>query len=112
MLILLIFLSTPIRIEAGRELTNPWFSATKPAPQGTITKLIRERKEKPQKRPEKCGFFWRHVEIAAENAVPGRGASHSSGFRMWRTGAQHPDEIGTYAALPQGESAQRVARSA
>jgi len=44
MLILLIFLSTPIRIEAGRELTAPCFPAEKLGPQGTITKGIAERK--------------------------------------------------------------------
>jgi hypothetical protein len=56
MLILLNFLSTPIRIEAGREPTTPLFMCGKPGPQGTIAKEIAERKEKPQKRPEKCGF--------------------------------------------------------
>jgi hypothetical protein len=50
------FFSTPIRIEAGRELTTPCFAA-KPGPKGTIAKEIAERKEESQKRLEKCGFF-------------------------------------------------------
>jgi len=56
MLILLNLLFTPIRIEAGREPTTPCLFAEKPGPDGTIAKEMAERKEKPQKRPEKCGF--------------------------------------------------------
>jgi hypothetical protein len=45
------------------------FFREKLGPQGTIAKEKGERKEKSQKRLEKCKFFWRHVEIAAENAA-------------------------------------------
>jgi hypothetical protein len=58
LLILLICLSTPIQIEAGRKSTTPCFSAERPGPRGTIAKENGERKEKPQKRQEKCRFFW------------------------------------------------------
>jgi hypothetical protein len=44
-------------------------SREKLGPEATIDKESEERKEKSQKTPEKCDFFWRHVEIAAENAV-------------------------------------------
>jgi hypothetical protein len=44
-------------------------SREKLGPEATINKENEERKEKSQKTPEKCDFFWRHVEIAAENAV-------------------------------------------
>jgi hypothetical protein len=44
-------------------------SREKLGPEATIDKENEERKEKSQKTPEKCDFFWRHVEIAAENAV-------------------------------------------
>jgi len=44
-------------------------SPKKLGPQGTIAKVIAERKEKSQKRLEKCKFFWRGVEITAENAA-------------------------------------------
>jgi hypothetical protein len=57
MLILLNLLFTPIRIEAGRELTPPCLFAEKPGPQGTIAKETAERKKKSQKRPEKCDIF-------------------------------------------------------
>jgi hypothetical protein len=57
LLILLICLSTSIRIEAGRKSTTPCFSAERPGPKWTIAKEKGERKEKSQKRPEKCGFF-------------------------------------------------------
>jgi hypothetical protein len=57
MLILLIFSFHSDTIEAGREPTTPYLSAEKLGPQGTIAKLGRERKEKPQKRLEKCVFF-------------------------------------------------------
>jgi len=57
MLILLIFFSTPNRIEAGHEPTTPYLSPEKPGPQRTIAKENGERKEKSQKRPEKCDFF-------------------------------------------------------
>jgi len=30
----------------------------RPGPLGTIAKVVKERKEKPQKRLEKCAFFW------------------------------------------------------
>jgi len=61
------FFSTPIRIEAGRELTTPCFAA-KPGPKGTIAKEMAERKEESQKRLKKCGFSWGCVEIAAKTA--------------------------------------------
>jgi hypothetical protein len=44
------------------------FFCEKPGPNWTIAKGIAERKEKPQKRLEKCGFFWRGVEITAKTA--------------------------------------------
>jgi hypothetical protein len=53
MLILLILLFTPMRIEAGREPTTPCLSAEKLGPQRTIAKEMAERKAKSQKRPEK-----------------------------------------------------------
>jgi len=68
MLILLIFLSTSMRIEAGRELTTPIDLRKKPGPQGTIAKTWAKRKQKSQKRPEKCRFFAGGVEIAAKTA--------------------------------------------
>ena len=37
-------------------------------PAWTIAKVKRERKEKSQKRLEKCDFFGRHVEITAKTA--------------------------------------------
>jgi hypothetical protein len=57
MLILLNLLFTPIRIEAGREPTTPYLSAEKPGPHETIANEMAERKEKSQKRLEKCEFF-------------------------------------------------------
>jgi hypothetical protein len=57
MLILLIFLSTPISNRSRPRANYPWFSAEKLGPQGTIAKENGERKEKSQKRPEKCKFF-------------------------------------------------------
>jgi len=51
MLILLIFLSTPIRIEAGREPNTPHLPAEKLGPEGTIAKEKAERKAKSQKSP-------------------------------------------------------------
>jgi hypothetical protein len=67
MLILLIFLSTPNRIEAGRERTSPFFSE-KLGPQGTIAKETGERKEKTAKKAGKMQIFWRRVENAAKTA--------------------------------------------
>jgi hypothetical protein len=37
-------------------------------PFGTIAKVARERKEKPQKRLEKCGFLPRRSQITCGNA--------------------------------------------
>src|SRR5258708_13458528 len=71
MLILLIFLSTPIDSNRSRPRADyPWFSAKKLGPQRTIAKENGERREKSQKRREKCGFFWMGVEIAAKTAAP------------------------------------------
>jgi hypothetical protein len=48
----------PPRKERGRPRAYyPRFSAEKLGPFRTIAKVKVERKEKPQKRPEKCGFF-------------------------------------------------------
>jgi hypothetical protein len=57
-------------------------SAEKLGPQGTIAKEKGERKEKSQKRLEKCGFFWRRVENTAKNAVLRARLRPSNGFRM------------------------------
>jgi hypothetical protein len=52
----------PPRNERGRpRAKNPCFAAEKLGPLGTIAKLKGERKEKSQKRPEKCGFFERRL---------------------------------------------------
>jgi hypothetical protein len=47
----------PDVIGTGRERNYPIFFCEKLGPQGTIAKAKVERKEKSQKRPEKCGFF-------------------------------------------------------
>jgi len=47
----------------------PCFSAKRLEPEGTIAKETQERKEKSQKRPEKCEFFQGGVEITAKNAA-------------------------------------------
>jgi hypothetical protein len=55
MLILLIFFS--LRFESKQAASPlPLFAPEKPGPQGTIAKEMAERKEKSQKRPEKCEF--------------------------------------------------------
>jgi hypothetical protein len=43
-------------------------SCGKLGPKATIAKVKVERKEKSQKRPGKCNFFMRHVEITAKTA--------------------------------------------
>jgi len=64
----------------------PCFSFEKLGPQRTIAKGKAERKEKSQKRPEKCRFFWERVEITAETAGCKR-FEHGSGGGMGRIGA-------------------------
>jgi hypothetical protein len=59
MLILLNFLFTPIRIEAGRESTTPYLSVEKPGPQATIAKEMAERKAKIAKKAGKMQIFLR-----------------------------------------------------
>src|SRR5207245_4109673 len=105
MLILLIFLSTPIDSNRSRPRADyPWFSAKKLGPQRTIAKENGERKEKSQKRREKCGFFWMGVEIAAKTAAPSVSTRAGGGAGMEESGGQPPhSKLG---------AADRVARSA
>jgi hypothetical protein len=77
MLILLIFLSTPMQSKQAASRLPPLLSG-KLGPQGTIAKPGRERKEKSQKRPEKCRFFWGRVEITRKNAVLARSRTGKS----------------------------------
>src|SRR6266705_3128156 len=80
----------------------PCFSAKRLEPEGTIAKETQERKEKSQKRPEKCHFFSEGVEITAKNALwrralfrnarPGPNCTKLS--RMYRTGSsQTPSKV-------------------
>jgi len=94
MLILLIFLSTPIDSNRSRPRADyPWFSAKKLGPQRTIAKENGERKEKSQKRPEKCGFFWRRVEIAVKTAVTIVSTPEPAGVRGWRKSGGKPPHL-------------------
>jgi hypothetical protein len=51
------FETVPDEIEAGRESASAGFTAINPGPERTIAKEFPERKQKSQKRPEKCKFF-------------------------------------------------------
>jgi len=65
LLILLYVLSTPLRAgQAASEI--PLGERKKLGPQGTIAKVKVERKGKPQKRLEKCGFLRPACEKPAE----------------------------------------------
>jgi hypothetical protein len=54
--ILLSFLSTPTEIEAGCERETPVLLEKMLGPEGTIAKVIRERKRKTAKNKEKTRF--------------------------------------------------------
>jgi len=58
-------------MESGQAASSlpPCFSAKRLGPEGTIANETQERKEKSQKRPEKCEFFQGGVEITAKNAA-------------------------------------------
>jgi hypothetical protein len=83
-------------------------SREKLGPEATIDKENEERKEKSQKTPEKCDFFWRHVEIAAENAVLRASPSPKEAFEP----PQGRIASRPYEWLAKLETAQSVARSA
>jgi hypothetical protein len=68
LLILLYLLSTPNAWGRPRA-KNPCFAAEKLGPFGTIAKESIERKEKSQKRLEKCGFFVDRRELPVEMRV-------------------------------------------
>jgi hypothetical protein len=61
---------------------------------------------KTQKRPEKCGFFWMGVEIAAKTA--GYEGFDSPSWRWCGNGEKRRQD----AALQTGRRAYRVAKSA
>jgi hypothetical protein len=67
MLILLIFFPLRFKSKQATSRLSPIY-VRKPGPQGTIAKEKGERKEKSQKRLEKCKFLCARVEITAKTA--------------------------------------------
>jgi hypothetical protein len=71
LLILLYLLSTPLRAgQAASEI--PLGGRAKLGPDGTIAKLKVERKEKLQKRLEKCGFLRAGAQMTRKNVGSAR----------------------------------------
>jgi hypothetical protein len=67
----------------------PQFSAENLGPKGTIAKGNAERKEEPQKRPEKCGFFggvWKSPleQRVASDSNAEVGDLHSEMTKNWQ----------------------------
>jgi len=105
MLILLIFSFHSDSNRSRPRANSPHVPAKKLGPEGTIAKEKAERKEKSQKRLEKCEFFWPGVEITAENAALRFGAPHSNGSQ----GRRFREKFKESKAVLAGKNAQPAA---